>query len=212
MVDGVGIYPNQEDELSIKDIYKQYDYFFSLLDGLPDGVDVILIPGNHVGVRRGEPQPAIPKEYVKERDGVYLRGSPTWFSIHGVKFLMYHGTSIDSYIASVSDLSYAKPEDVVVEMLIRRHLSPMYGKNLIVPEAKDYLVVDEVPDVVHMGHVHKNGITEYRGVLVVSSGTWQDWTDYQKMQGHIPTPGIATVYNMKKGSVTTLDFVGANYG
>lgn len=204
LVDGIGIYPNQEKELVVRDIYKQYDMFEDFLEKIPDYIEVIISPGNHDAVRRGEPMPAIPKEFVS--NDVTSVGNPSIVSIEGLKHLIYHGTSMDSLIAALPNASYNHPEKVMVEYLKRRHLSPIYGGNLIIPEKVDYLVIEDEPDVLHCGHVHKNGYTLYRGTLVINSGTFQDRTDYQVKQGHVPTPAMVPVYEMKYGRLRTLDF------
>lgn len=204
IVDGIGVYPNQEKELVVKDIYKQYEMFDDFVASLPDYIEVIVCPGNHDAVRRGEPMPAIPKEFIKS--DVVRVGSPSYVIIEGIKHLIYHGTSIDSFIANVPGTSYKHPEKVMVEYLRRRHLSPIYGSNLIVPENVDYMVVEEIPDVVHCGHVHKNSYAQYRGVVLINSGTFQARTDYQIKQGHIPTPGQVPIYELKYGRLKTMDF------
>jgi DNA polymerase II small subunit len=204
IVDGIGIYPNQEKELIVKDIAGQYRMFCDFLEKLPDYIDVIVAPGNHDAVRRGEPQPAISKDLIP--NDVTLVGNPSTVSLEGIKHLMYHGTSIDSMIASIPGMTYTHPEKVMVEYLKRRHLSPIYGGNLIIPENIDYMVIEEPPDVFHGGHVHKNGYWQYRGTLVINSGTFQDRTDYQVKQGHVPTPALVPVYEMKHGRLQTLDF------
>ena len=204
VVDGIGIYPNQEKELVVKDIYKQYAMFDDFLEGLPDHIEVIVGPGNHDAVRRGEPQPAMGKDLFES--DVHSVGNPCCFSLEGIRHLMYHGTSIDSMVASVPGTSYSHPEKVMVEYLKRRHLSPLYGRNLIIPENVDYMVVDEPPDVLHCGHVHKNGYMQYRGTFVINSGTFQDRTDFQIKQGHVPTPALVPVLEMKYGRLHTLDF------
>jgi DNA polymerase II small subunit len=68
------------------------------------------------------------------------------------------------------------------------------------------MVIEEPPDVFHTGHVHKNGYTQYRGTLSINSGTFQDRTDFQVKQGHVPTPAMVPVYEMKHGRLRTLDF------
>ena len=80
---------------------------------------------------------------------------------------LYHGTSLDSIIASIPNNSYAKPEKAMVELLKRRHLSPIYGGNIIVPSKNDSMIIEKAPDILHMGHIHKNGITNYHGVAIV---------------------------------------------
>lgn len=204
IVDGIGIYPNQEKELVVKDIYEQYSMFDDFLESLPDYVEVIVAPGNHDAVRRGEPQPALGKDLF---GGEAIRvGNPSTVIIEGLRHLIYHGTSIDSMIASIPGTSYMHPEKVMVEYLRRRHLSPIYGGNLIIPENIDYMVIEEPPDVFHCGHVHKNGYMEYRKALAINSGTFQDRTDFQVKQGHVPTPALVPVLEMKYNRLHTLDF------
>lgn len=204
IADGIGIYPNQERELVVKDIYQQYKMFDDFLQNLPDYVEVIAAPGNHDAVRRGEPQPALGKDLVSAE--LTCIGNPSCVAIEGISHLIYHGTSIDSMIANIPGASYTHPEKVMVEYLRRRHLSPVYGGNLIIPENVDYMVIDDPPDVFHCGHVHTNGYTQYRGTLLINSGTFQERTDFQVKQGHVPTPALVPVYELKHSRLRTLDF------
>jgi DNA polymerase II small subunit len=204
VVDGIGIYPNQEKELLVKDIYEQYRMLDDFIESLPDYIDVIIGPGNHDAVRRGDPQPAIGEDLIKSN--VKLVGSPSNFEVEGVRHLMYHGNSIDSMISNIPGMTYMHPEKVMAEYLKRRHLSPIYGGNLIIPENVDYMVIDDPPDMFHCGHVHKNGYMQYRGTLIINSGTFQDRTDFQVKQGHVPTPALVPVYELKYGRLHMLDF------
>ncbi|MFA5077235.1 MAG: DNA-directed DNA polymerase II small subunit [Candidatus Micrarchaeia archaeon] len=206
IADGVGIYPKQEKDLTIKDVYKQYEVFDNYMEMVPDYIEVIVGPGNHDAVRRAEPMPAIDDTMIKS--DVIKVGSPTALSIEGIRHVIYHGTSMDSMISGISGLSYNSPEKVSLEYLKRRHLSPIYGTNQVVPERVDYMVLEMEPDVLHCGHVHKNGYAYYRGTHVINSGTFQDRTDFQVQQGHIPTPGLVGVLDMKGGNYKTLDFTG----
>ena len=63
VVDGVGIYPNQNKELVCQTIEEQLDKVEQLLDKIPKNVKIIIMPGNHDPGRRALPQPAIPKKY-----------------------------------------------------------------------------------------------------------------------------------------------------
>jgi len=206
IADGIGIYPEQEKELAVKDIYKQYDMFDAFLEKVPDYITVIVGPGNHDAVRRAEPQPIIPYDMVESE--VVRVGSPSRVEIEGLRHLIYHGNSLDSIIAA-SGLSYNNPHEAMLELVRRRHLSPIYGHNLIVPEDHDYLVIEDEPDVVHMGHVHKNGHMLYRGALLLNSGTFQDRTDFQVRMGHVPSPGLVPVLEAKTGKVNYMGFMGA---
>ncbi len=205
IADGIGVYPNQEKDLEIKDIYQQYKMFDDFVSSIPDYIEVITIPGNHDAVRRGEPMPAIAQDLIT--CDCHRLGNPSFCKLEGISHLIYHGTSFDSMISSVPKLSYKEPQKVMMELLKRRHLSPLYGINPIVPEAIDYLVIDTEPEIFHTGHVHMNGIGKYRGSLLLNSGTFQDLTDYQVKQGHVPTPGQVYVYETKLGKINRVDFI-----
>jgi len=211
LVDGIGIYPDQEKELTIPDIQRQYEFLAMLLEEIPPHIEVVLSMGNHDAVRNAEPQPKIDKELAPklyELPNVHITGNPVTFSAHDVEFLMYHGTSLDTIIGSISGCSYSRPETAMVECLRRRHLVPTYGQDSISPENKDYLFIKDIPDVFHCGHVHTNGYTLYRGVNVINSGTWQAKTAYQQKLGHQPTPALAPVMNLQNHEVTIMDFTG----
>jgi DNA polymerase II small subunit len=207
IVDGIGIYPKQEKELVVRDIFEQYRMFGKLMESVPDYVEIIVAPGNHDAVRRAEPQPRVSDE-IKEAIGgkMHLVGNPSMVEIEGLKTLVYHGTSLDSIIAGLKGLSYNYPEKAMVELVKRRNLSPLFGDNPIVPEHHDYMLIDDVPDIVHMGHIHKNGYDRYKGILIVNSGTWQDRTEFQMKQGHVPSPCLLPVYDMKRGELEVVNF------
>jgi DNA polymerase II small subunit len=206
IADGIGIYPRQEQDLLIKDIYEQYALFQKFLDIIPDHIQIFITPGNHDAVRHAEPQPALEKDLIPENDRIHSLSNPTHLEIEGLKTLMYHGTSMESLVTDIPGLSFARPEEVAVEYLKRRTLCPIYDKNEIAPENRDYLFVDEV-DIFQTAHVHKNGYTEYRGTVVLNAGTWLDkTTKWQLRRGFTPTPGILPIYNMKEGRITHIDF------
>ena len=47
LIDGVGIFPNQEKELNDSPIYQQMCHLTNLLDQIPKKIQVFVIPGNH---------------------------------------------------------------------------------------------------------------------------------------------------------------------
>ncbi|MBV1729349.1 MAG: metallophosphoesterase, partial [Methanobacterium sp.] len=63
IVDGIGIYPHQDKELTIKDITLQYDEAARLFGQIRQNIKIIIAPGNHDASRVAEPQPAVPEEY-----------------------------------------------------------------------------------------------------------------------------------------------------
>ncbi|RLE51945.1 MAG: hypothetical protein DRJ20_01140 [Candidatus Methanomethylicota archaeon] len=84
----------------------------------------------------------------------------------------------------------------------------MYGgRTQIAPEKEDYLVIDKIPDIFHAGHLHTFGYLNYRGVIVVNSGAWQEQTDYMKSMGIKPDPGKVTLVDLANKKVhALLDF------
>ncbi|MEM4262256.1 MAG: metallophosphoesterase, partial [Thermoplasmata archaeon] len=190
LVDGIGIYPEQEDELLIDDIYRQYEVLAESLKEVRDDVTIIASPGNHDAVRLAEPQPALPDAFSRFFDSnVKMVGNPAEIELEGRNILIYHGRSIDDWIAAVPGLTYGKPLDVMREMLKRRHLAPIYGeRTAIAPEEKDYLVIEDVPDIFVTGHVHNAGVGDYRGVIMINASAWQAQTEFQRMHNHVPDP------------------------
>ena len=137
-VDGIGIYPNQEEELDIFDIYTQYEALAKEFEKIPDDINIILLPGNHDAIRPAEPQPALP-EQIQElfNSNILFVGNPCYFNINGVEILAYHGRSMDDYITHVKRLNYSNPIEIMKEMLKRRHLATIYGaRTPIAPEKK----------------------------------------------------------------------------
>jgi DNA polymerase II small subunit len=182
LVDGIGIYPGQESELVIKNIYEQYETFGEMLSSLPSRMKIIISPGNHDVVRGAEPQPVIPEQFTKKipKNCVQVE-NPALVNLQGVRVLMYHGRSIDDMIGLIPGASYENSGLMMQEMLQRRHLAPVYGRRTPIAAGKsDRLIIDPLPEILHTGHVHILGITHYRGVLGINAGTWQSQTAFQK--------------------------------
>lgn len=209
LVDGVGIYPGQQDELTIPDIYDQYGAFGDWMANVPDHIDVVIQPGNHDASRPAEPQPAFTQEVrtrFEHHDARFL-ANPATFRMHGVTTLGYHGSSLIDFATSVANLEYEKPLDTMEQMLKSRHLAPLYGERTpVAPEHHDYLVISQVPDLFVTGHVHVPGIRGYRGVQMVNSGTWQSQTTYQKMLNFTPEPAKMPLIDLQTLRGTLVDF------
>ncbi|MFQ6076583.1 MAG: DNA-directed DNA polymerase II small subunit [Candidatus Bathyarchaeia archaeon] len=214
LVDGIGVYPGQEDELAITDIYDQYRTVAQFIEQIPDYIEVIIIPGNHDATRQALPQPAILKKYAEpiyEGREVVMLGDPARVRLHGVELLLYHGRSLDDVIGAVPEVMYRNLATTVskaMEHLLKtRHLAPVYGqKTPIAPEPRDFLVIDEPPDIFHAGHVHVMGYEVYRGTLILNSGSWQSQTSYQRKMGLSPTAGVAPIVDLETFQVMPMDF------
>jgi len=208
VVDGIGIYPNQEEELNIADIYGQYEKLGEYIKEIPDHIKIVVQPGNHDAVRLAEPQPGLGRTFAKSFDSnVIIAGNPVNLEVEGRTILSYHGKGIDDWVASVRNLSYDDPIGVMKEMLTRRHLSPMYGgKTALAPEKKDYLVIEKVPDIFVSGHVHGAGKMDYRGTKVINASAWQSQTEYQRAHNFNPTPAVMPVVHLGTGVTKMIDF------
>jgi len=215
IVDGVGIYPKQIEELEIDDIYRQYEAAARIIEEIPEYIEIILMPGNHDACRRALPQPAILKEYAEplyEARNIYFLGNPCMLRLHGVKVLVMHGRSLDDVISTVPGMSFERPDEAMKFLLQCRHLAPTYGaRTLIASEPRDHLVIEEAPDIFHAGHVHMMSYSSYRGTIVVNSGAWQEQTEYQREMGHTPNPGIAPIMDLQSFKIFPINFASSNF-
>ncbi len=210
LVDGIGVYPNQVEELATTDVYEQYREVAGLLEQIPDYIEVIFIPGNHDASRNALPQPAIPRGYAEplhEARKVRSHGNPCTIGLHGVELLLYHGRSLDDVVASIPNVSFQTPGRAMRLLLQSRHLAPVYGSRTpIAPEKRDFLVIERPPDIFHAGHVHVLQYETYRGTLLVNSGAWQRQTEYQRKMGLTPNPGIVPIINLQTLEITPVAF------
>ncbi len=207
LVDGIGIYPNQEKELKIKDIYEQYEEAARLLGDITD-IPIIISPGNHDATRLAEPQPALTEKYAKElcnQKNVEMVSNPSVMNLDNIKVQVYHGRSFDDIVMAMNNYTHADTDKIMKLLLEKRHLAPIYGeRTALASEFEDYLVMDEVPDVLHTGHVHINSHVKYKGVHMLNSGTFQKQTEFQKIYNIVPTCGQVPI--LHKGTMQLLNF------
>lgn len=208
LVEGIGVYPNQEEELLIKDIKDQYRLCAEAFSEFPDDLKIIASMGNHDRVRLAEPQPALKQEFLDLfPDNVEITGNPINIEIEGVNIMSYHGMSINSFADAIPGLDMRDPEEIMQLMLEKRHLAPMFGKGVrISPEEEDYMVLEDIPDVLVSGHVHKIGAKEYNGVKIVNPGCWVGQTNFQEKLNIDPDVGYASIMNLKTGDMKLRQF------
>ncbi len=212
LVDGVGMYQGQANSLEIDTFEGQIEALARYLKQTRHDLRIISISGNHDPNRDSEPQPTFPEEILKPLRHVKnleVYSNPSWLEIEGLTFLLYHGTSFDGLIDAVGSIrarGYHEPHLAQMQLLKKRHLSPIFGRNKLFPDSQDFMVIDRVPHVFHTGHVHKVDVSTYKGVRLVSSGTFQDVTDFQEKLGHEPSPGKFVLMDLSDGSSSVLDF------
>lgn len=219
-VDGVGIFPNQENVLALKSMKGQYDLFASYLKKIPKDITIFIAPGQHDACRVAEPQPLINKRYAPglyEMENAVLITNPCFVKlIEGdkeFKILVYHGASMHTFINEIKELRIMKahkcPAKTVKHMLKRRHLSPTHGSasGIYIPYAEnDPLVITEVPDVFCTGEVHRLDIENYHGTLIITGSCWQAQTPYEEKVGNEPDPNKVPVLNLKTRELKIYDF------
>jgi DNA polymerase II small subunit len=136
--------------------------------------------------------------------------NPAMVDVEGVSILMYHGVSLDEVIAELPDeaATYEDPQKAMAQLLRKRHVAPQFGgRTRLAPEEADHLVIDDVPDIFHAGHVHKLGWGEYHNVMTVNSGCWQAQTSFQKSVNIDPDAGFAPIVDLSTLDLTVRKFV-----
>jgi DNA polymerase II small subunit len=218
LIDGIGVYPDQEKELAITDLKGQYDKLYSFLDRIPKNIKIILSQGNHDATHIAEPQPKLDKVFAeslyKLKNAVFLSNPYQVNLIVGkskINLLSYHGFSITYYANKIPKYTKMDAEDIENIMKIQlksRHLAPTHGSTQLMPLTRDYLVIDETPDIYATGHIHKTLASIYKGTVLINSSCWQHQTSYQKKYGMVPDVAKIPVVNMRDKSFQILDFLG----
>ena len=220
LVDGCGIYPEQDKELITKDVYQQYKECSELLKQIPQNIPIIICPGNHDAIRISEPQPPLSLDFAKamyELNNVIMVSNPSLVNIgsssnfNGFDVLMYHGYSFDYFVAEVDTLrnrgGYDRADLIMKFLLKRRHLAPTHLSTLYVPDTRmDPLVIEKVPDFFLSGHIHKSVTANYRNTTLICGSCWQSKTIFQEKVGHNPEPSRVPIINLQTRDVKILKF------
>lgn len=221
LIDGCGIYPDQDKELLIKDVYAQYEECANLLKQIPKRIKIIICPGNHDAMRLAEPQPPLYKDFAKslyELPNAIFVSNPAIINIGasssfpGFDVLMYHGYSFDYFVANVDSIrqqgGYDRGDLIMRFLLQRRHLAPTHTSTLYMPDPNiDSLVIEKIPDFFISGHIHKSIAANYRNITMICGSCWQSKTSFQEKVGHNPEPGRVPIVNLKTREVKIMRFV-----
>ncbi len=223
LVAGNGVYPSQEQDLTIKDLRSQYVKLAEYLSMIRDGIEIIICPGNHDATRLAEPQPPLIREFAAPMfalKNTTFVSSPALINIHadnnfeGFNILMYHGSSFHYYNNSVQHLRAAdaknNPRLTWKYLLRKRHLAPTHGATVYLPDSvEDGLLIEKIPDIVINGDIHKSDIGEYNGVIILSPSCWEKKSVIQERRGNEPDPGRVPFFNLKTREVIFLNFYDA---
>src|SRR3989338_4694620 len=220
LVAGVGVYPNQEKELAIVDLKRQYEKAAELLGKIRKDIKIIIIPGNHDCVRLMEPQPILDEKYAKplyEMENVIHASNPSLINIGergdfpGFNILTYHGFSYPYYVNTIPSLmtrgSPLNPEKIMAYLLKNRHLGPTHNTFVqTLPFTDNDLIIKVVPDIFVSGHTHKGGVLYYKNILLLSTTCWEELMPYQEKMGFESDYCKVPMFNLNTGQVKILDF------
>ena len=209
LIEGIGVYPGQENDLKIKDYYQQYRKLDELLKRIPERIKIILCPGNHDAVRLDEPQPPLDKGLLGdllERENVFSVSNPALVNIGATKdfsgfdVLIYHGGSFTYYADTVDDIRLkggVTRADLIMKLLLKkRHLAPTHTSTSYLAGSKDNLILNKVPDFFISGHVHRCSVVNHNNVVMLNCGCWASQTDYMEGRGIEPEPSRAIIINL----------------
>jgi DNA polymerase II small subunit len=127
--------------------------------------------------------------------------------LNNVENYVCHGKALDDILFNTPGMDFNSPVKGVELLLRCRHVAPIYGTSTpIAPEKKDRLVIEAVPDIVHMGHIHVYGSKRYKGITLISSSSWQEQTPFQKRVNLVPSVGLVPILDLQSHNISVLDF------
>lgn len=224
VVEGVGNYPGQEEDLEIKDIYKQYEGITNYFKLIPKNIKIIICGGNHDAMRMSEPQPKFDKIISKgfyDIPNMIIVSNPSIVNIHssekfpGFDVLLYHGFSFPYFgnnVPSIVEKGGIFRCDLIMKFLLqRRHLATSHSSTLYVPESNyDPLVIERVPDIFVSGHIHQIAATSYRNVSMINCSCWVIQSEDQAKRGIVPRPGKIPIMNLMTREIKLMNFLDDN--
>jgi len=221
LVEGIGIYPGQEEDLIINNIQEQYDVFAEYIRSIPNHIRIFISPGNHDAGRISEPQPPINHKYaesIRTIPNVTLVSNPAIINIGstsdfpGFDMLIYHGYSLIYYadhVDSIRSKGGQKRSDLIMRFLLqRRHLAPTHTSNLYIPDCEeDPMVISELPDFFITGHIHRVSASNYKNITLINGSCWNGVTEDQEKRGILPQPAKVPIINLKTREVKIINFL-----
>ena len=142
-----------------------------LLDRIPDGIKVIMCPGNHDSVNGSLPQH--PAGLPVDRDDVFCVINPSLLRIKDYDILLTHGQGLEGiiyYKITDSNANDANVTAAMQELLSSRHICPSIQYCTSSPV--DNMIIESVPDMFVTGHVHRTCNTRRYGVRFINPGCW----------------------------------------
>ncbi len=209
LVDGVGRFSDQKGQISFHSLQTQYENLAALLMEIPSHIQIVVIPGEHDATQTALPQPAIDKQISKALlaiPNLISHGNPLRLSLDEMNFLVFHGQGNNELFQKQFQKKPLNPTLGIRHLLEYRHLCPEYGSfNPLAPFKKDYLIINEVPDVIVSGHFHQAHYEEYKGVKIITCGTFQRGDKKEYNLGENVSIGIVPILDTVSGNVDMID-------
>ncbi len=214
LVEGVGHYLGQESDLNIKNMSGQYKKVQELFKLFRDDLKIVISPGSRDAIWFGEPQNKISAKYLPElydKENINFVNNPSMITIEGkIKILSYHGANLYNLINEndfiKNKYGFSSPNNMLKELLDKRQLSPGYGKVDIIPDDNSSLIIDEVPNVVFSGSLHRCEVGMKDNIVLINGSCWVKNTKFLDKKGIIPDSCKVPLLNLKTREIKILDF------
>ncbi|MFW9904531.1 MAG: metallophosphoesterase [Candidatus Thorarchaeota archaeon] len=209
LVDGVGRFSNQKEQITSHSFQTQYEGLAKILMDIPSDIQIFVIPGEHDATQAALPQPAIDRQISKSLlviPNLTSHGNPLRLSLENMNLLIFHGQGTYELFQKQFQKTHLNPTTAIKHLLEYRHLYPEYGSyNPLAPFNKDYLVIDEVPNVIVSGHLHHAYFEEYKGIKIITCGTFQRENQIStQLEGNVSL-GIVPILDTQSGKVEMID-------
>lgn len=89
---------------------------------------------------------------------------PTLIELENVKIFLSEGKFIENY----SNKWKLPPDETLVNLLKKRHLNPIFSK----PFDNDAFLLEDIPDIIAVGHTLKPTMVNYKGTTILTSGSF----------------------------------------
>jgi len=179
-------------------IQDAYSALGQSLQGLPDKVIPIVIPGEKDAVRITQPQPAIAKRLQQGfPDRSMFLGNPSWLEVGGISMLAYHGVGCELYAKRMDPSGKTRANNILKEMVRKRHLCPSMTRDTpLAPESTDMMIIDPLPRVMVTAHLHWGAVGNFRNVMLVNLPPVVPSRLPLSIQGESSSPGTGFILHL----------------
>ncbi|OLS27757.1 MAG: DNA polymerase II small subunit [Candidatus Heimdallarchaeota archaeon LC_3] len=172
-----------------------YNDFFNRLSNLPDSFEFFFLPGYNDFSRKFIPQPPIAPLFCLKKDNMHYLSNPAKIQIEDQKIIFLN----PSNHFWLKECPYKENSyKTLFDMLEFRHLYPDWKLTVKpVPDDRDFLVMDSVPDVIITSHPNSTQVPIFRNILV---GTISPFNLPENSKLSVDNNGIGILFNLKNST------------